>query len=116
MDPTGGTDPQASTVVWSEPDDHDEGPWDIDQRTAVYAQGQAMTVFVRVISPHEAGDLPYLNYSFLDSAILAQTPQVSGHVAGRERDSQLSRALGQRRARPRQRKAQVVRRAVDGRN
>ncbi len=76
MDPTGGIDPQASTVVWSEPDDHDEGPWDIDQRTAVYAQGQAMTVFVRVISPHEAGDLPFLNYSFLDSAILAQTPQV----------------------------------------
>jgi hypothetical protein len=42
----------------------------------VYAQGQAMTVFVRVISPYQAGDLPFLNYSFLDSAILAQTPQV----------------------------------------
>ena len=76
MDPTGGLDPQAATVVWSAPDDHDEGPWDIDQRTAVYAQGQAMTVFVRVISPYEAGDLPFLNYSFLDSAILAETPQV----------------------------------------
>jgi hypothetical protein len=76
MDPTGGLDPQAATVVWSEPDDHDEGPWDINQRTAVYAQGQAMTVFVRVVSPYEAGDLPFLNYSFLDSAILAQTPQV----------------------------------------
>jgi len=76
MDPTGGLDPLAATVIWSAPDDHDEGPWDINQRTAVYAQGQAMTVFVRVISPHESGDLPFLNYSFLDSAILAQTPQV----------------------------------------
>jgi hypothetical protein len=76
MDPTGGLDPQAPTVVWSEPDDHDEGPWDINQRTAVYAQGPAMTVFVRVISPLESGGLPFLNYSFLDSAILAQTPQV----------------------------------------
>jgi hypothetical protein len=76
IDPTGGLDPRASTVVWSEPDDHDEGPWDIDQRTAVYAQGPAMTVFVRVISPLPSGSLPFLNYSFLDSAILAQTPQV----------------------------------------
>jgi hypothetical protein len=77
MDPTGGTDPQASTVVWSEPDDHDEGPWDINQRTAVYAQTPAITVFVRVISPYESGGLPFLNYSFLDSAILAQTPVVT---------------------------------------
>jgi hypothetical protein len=77
MDPTGGVDPQSPTVVWSEPDDHDEGPWDIDQRTAVYAQGPALTVFIRVISPLESGGLPFLNYSFLDSAILAETPQVS---------------------------------------
>jgi hypothetical protein len=76
MDPTGGVDPRAPTVIWSDPDDHDEGPWDINQRTAVWAQGAAMTVFVRVISPLESGGLPYLNYSFLDSAILAQTPQV----------------------------------------
>jgi hypothetical protein len=86
IDPTGGLDPQAPTIVWSEPDDHDEGPWDIDQRTAVYAQGSAMTVFVRVISPLESGGLPYLNYSFLDSAILAQTPQVRA-VSQKESDS-----------------------------
>jgi hypothetical protein len=82
IDPTGGTDPQAPTVVWSDPDDHDEGPWDINQRTAVYAQGPAMTVFVRVISPHGSGGLPFLNYSFLDSAILAQTPVVTASSPG----------------------------------
>lgn len=77
IDPGGGTDPRAPTVVWSAPDGHDEGPWDIEQRVAVRAQAPAMTVFVRVISPYPAGDLPYLNYSFLDSAILAQAPTVS---------------------------------------
>jgi hypothetical protein len=30
MDPTGGIDPQAPSVVWSEADDHDQGPWDVD--------------------------------------------------------------------------------------
>jgi hypothetical protein len=77
MDPTGGTDPGAATVVWSPPDDHDEGPWDINQRVAVYAQGPALTVFVRVISPYGSGGLPYMNISFLDSAILARAPLVS---------------------------------------
>lgn len=77
MDPSGGTDPQAPTVVWSEADDHDEGPWSIDLRTAVYAETPTMTVFVRVESPYESGGLPYLNYSFLDSAILAETPVVT---------------------------------------
>lgn len=76
IDPTGGTDPQASTVIWSEPDDHDLGPWDLDRRVAAFAQGAEATVFIRVISPHDAGPPPYLNQSFLDSAILAQTPTV----------------------------------------
>ena len=76
IDPTGGSDPRAPTVVWSEPDDHDEGPWDIDQRVAAFAESPTMTVFIRVISPYPAGQAPYLNLSFLDSAILAQTPTV----------------------------------------
>jgi hypothetical protein len=76
IDPTGGIDPQAGTVVWSEPDDHDEGPWDVRRRTAAYAQGPAMTVFVRVISPYASGDPSLLNQSFLDSAILARTASV----------------------------------------
>jgi hypothetical protein len=76
IDPTGGIDPQAATVVWSEPDDHDEGPWDVKRRTAVYAQGPAVTVFIRVISPYESGHPSLLNQSFLDSAILARTASV----------------------------------------
>jgi hypothetical protein len=74
IDPTGGADPRAATVVWSEPDDHDEGPWDVNQRVAVYAQSSTLTVFVRVRSLYPSGGLPFLNYSFLDSAILARTP------------------------------------------
>jgi hypothetical protein len=77
IDPTGGTDPEASTVVWGEPDDHDEWPWDVRGITAAYAQGPAMTVFIRVISPYESGDPSLLNQSFFDSAILAKTPTVS---------------------------------------
>jgi hypothetical protein len=76
IDPTGGTDPDAPTVVWSEADDHDQGPWSLDLRTAVYAENSTMTVFARVISPYGAGPLPYLNLSFVDSAILARTPVV----------------------------------------
>ncbi len=76
LDPTGGTDPQAPTVVWTAPDDHDEGPWDIDQRLSLYAQAPTLTVFIRVDSPYPSGGLPYMNLSFLDSAILAQTPTV----------------------------------------
>jgi hypothetical protein len=76
IDPTGGSDPQAATVLWSEPDDHDEGPWDIDQRIAAFAESPTMTVFIRVISLYESGSPSDRNLSFLDSAILAQTPYV----------------------------------------
>jgi hypothetical protein len=75
IDPTGGIDPQAPTVLWTEPDDHDEGPWDIDHRIAAFAESTAMTVFIRVESPNGSGGLPYMNLSFLDSAILALTPE-----------------------------------------
>lgn len=77
LDPSGGTDPQAPGVVWCDPDDHDEGPWSVDLRTAAFAESPTMTVFIRVISPHPSGGLPYLNLSFLDSAILALTPVVT---------------------------------------
>jgi hypothetical protein len=77
IDPTGGTDPRAATVVWSEPDDHDEGPWTTDSRTAAYAQGAAVTVFIRITSPYAAGPPPFLNLSFVDWAILARTPVVT---------------------------------------
>jgi hypothetical protein len=72
IDPTGGTDPQAHTVVWSEPDARDQ-VWDVGQRVSLYAQGASATVFIRVTSPSGAGPWPYMNQSFLDSAILART-------------------------------------------
>lgn len=77
IDPAGGIDPQSARIIWSEPDSHDEGPWDVERITAAYAQGPAMTVFVRVISPYESGHPSLLNQSFFDSAILAKTPTVS---------------------------------------
>ena len=85
MDPTGGTDPQAPTVVWSDADDHDQGPWALELRTSVFAEAPAVTVFIRVDSLYPSGDLPYLNLSFLDSSILARTPTIaatSPEVAG----------------------------------
>ncbi len=77
MDPTGGTDPQAPTVVWSEADDHDEGPWILKLRTAAWAEVPTMTVFIRVISPFAASPPDRVNLSFLDKTILAQTPVVT---------------------------------------
>ena len=76
IDPTGGTNPDADTIVWSEPQDRDYG-WDLRRRTAAYAQADAVTVFVRVISEDDPGDWPYVNQSFFDGAILAQTVATS---------------------------------------
>ncbi len=76
LDPTGGTDPRAPQVVWSEPSGQDQ-EWQVSLSTAAYAQATTMTVFVRVTSPYPAGAWPFLNLSFLDSAILARTATVS---------------------------------------
>lgn len=76
MDPTGGNDPNAPTVVWSEPQDRDYG-WDVQRRTAVVATSESMTVFIRVTSLDDPGVWPYVNQSFFDSAILARTATVS---------------------------------------
>jgi hypothetical protein len=74
LDPTGGTNPDAATVIWSEPDGTDR-TWRIHLRTAAFAEASTVTVFVRVTNLQAAG-LPYLNQSWIDSAILAQTPYV----------------------------------------
>jgi len=76
MDPTGGTDPQAPTVVWSEGDDSDQA-WALEERTSVFAEAPTMTVFIRIDSLYPSGDLPFLNLSFLDSCILALTPVIN---------------------------------------
>ncbi len=76
IDPTGGSDPDAPTVVWSPPNNRDK-EWDLQRRVAAIAQSSTVTVFILVDSPFESGGLPYMNLSILDSAILAQTPAVS---------------------------------------
>ncbi len=76
MDPTGGTDPQAPTVVWSEADDLDRG-WSVDLRTAVFAEAPTMTVFIRISSTCASCNPALRNQSFLDSAILARTPVIT---------------------------------------
>ncbi len=78
MDPTGGIDPLAPTVVWTEPNGMDKA-WDLQQRTSVLAEGSAMTVFARVISTDPAFHWQQVNLSILDSAILARTPTVSAN-------------------------------------
>jgi hypothetical protein len=76
IDPTGGTDPLSPDVAWSQPDDYDQA-WDVDSITAAYAQAPTVTVFARVNSLYPSGGLPFLNLSFIDSAILAETGTVS---------------------------------------
>jgi hypothetical protein len=76
MDPTGGTDPQAPTVVWSEGDDTDQG-WALEERTSVFAEAPTVTVFIRIDSLLPSGPLPFLNLSILDSGLMAQTPIVT---------------------------------------
>ncbi len=75
IDPTGGTDPNAPTVVWSEPQDLDYG-WDTQRRTSAVAASDTMTAFIRVIAD-DPGEWPYLNQSFFDSALFARTATVS---------------------------------------
>ena len=76
LDPTGGLDPSAPSVIWCAPDGRDK-TWSIDLRVAAYAQSPTATVFIRVISPFDSGGGAYLNLGFLDSAILARTPVVT---------------------------------------
>jgi len=71
MDPTGGTDPNAPTVVWSQPDGRDK-VWGLGSRTAVVAASDKVTAFIRVASPYGV-TWPYVNQSFLDGALLAET-------------------------------------------
>jgi hypothetical protein len=75
IDPTGGIDPDSSNIIWSEPNGDDKA-WDLQRRISAFAEGTAVTAFIRVISLYPSGDLSFLNLSFLDSAILAQTGSV----------------------------------------
>lgn len=76
LDPTGGVDPLAPAVVWSEPFALDK-IIDHDSRVSALARGSEMTAFVRILSLYPAGPWPFMNLSILDKALLAQTPTVA---------------------------------------
>lgn len=76
IDPTGGTDPNAESVVWSENRDNFVSA-DSSQRigwsnvhTSVVAQAVMMTVFARVSSPFRW----HGNHAFVDALSLARAP------------------------------------------
>jgi len=76
IDPAGGTDPDAPTLLWTEPNGVDKA-WDLQQRISFVAQGPTATVFVRVTSLDPAYSWPLVNLGIVDSALFAQTPAVS---------------------------------------
>jgi hypothetical protein len=76
IDPSGGSDPNAPGVLWSEPNGIDKA-WDLQQRLSFTAQGSRATAFIRVTSLDPAFSWPLVNLSILDSALLAQAPSVA---------------------------------------
>lgn len=70
IDPTGGTDPTAPTVVWSESRaPHTEARW-VNLRLGVVAQAAQITLFVRVNSPFQW----HGNHAFIDAVSLVRAP------------------------------------------
>jgi len=76
IDPTGGTDPQAATVVWEEnrrnfvePDGVTRVGWQ-NLRLGVTAQAPTITVFARINSPFQW----HGNHGFIDALSLVQAP------------------------------------------
>ena len=74
-DPTGGTDPTADTVVWTENrrnfvDENDERLGWTNLRVGVTAQAMTMTVFARVDSPFRW----HGNHAFIDAMTMVQAP------------------------------------------
>jgi hypothetical protein len=69
-DPTGGLDPNADTVVWTENrNNFNDGRWR-NLRVGVTAQAMTMTVFARVDSPFRW----HGNHAFMDAMTMVQAP------------------------------------------
>ena len=69
-DPTGGSDPTAPTVVWTENrNNFNDGRWR-NLRIGVTAQAMTMTVFARVNSPFRW----HGNHAFIDAMTMVQAP------------------------------------------
>lgn len=71
IDPTGGTDPQASTVLWVEDRrNFTESGW-ANLRLGATAQSDVITIFVRINSPFQW----HGNHAFIDAISLVEAPQ-----------------------------------------
>jgi len=69
-DPTGGRDPNAASVVWTENrNNFNDGRWR-NLRIGVTAQGPTMTVFARINSPFQW----HGNHAFIDALTMVQAP------------------------------------------
>jgi hypothetical protein len=77
VDPTGGTDPDAPSVIWSEPDWDDEvDPKWANHRMAVVARGEVLTLFVRVQHKWEKDH----TLVFVDAMELFDAPRATWRV------------------------------------
>jgi hypothetical protein len=75
IDPTGGTDPSASTVIWVEDrrnfvEDGQRVGWG-NLRMAAIAEAETLTVFARIHSPFQW----HGNHAFIDAFSLMEAPQ-----------------------------------------
>ncbi|MCB0088324.1 MAG: hypothetical protein KDE54_10450 [Caldilineaceae bacterium] len=83
IDPTGGTDPLADTVVWAENrdnfvDQNDARVGWSNVRLGVVAQGAKVTVFARVNSPSQH----HGNHAFIDVLSLVKAPTAQLTISG----------------------------------
>ena len=73
LDPTGGTDPNAPSVIWVEDRrNFTESRW-VNLRLSATAQTDLMTIFVRVRSPFRW----HGNHAFADAVSLVQAPEAT---------------------------------------
>jgi hypothetical protein len=89
IDPTGGIDPQAATVVWSEDrrnfvENNQRVGW-TNVRLAVAAQAPTITVFSRIVSPFQW----HGNHAFIDALGLVRAPVASLVLPGEITGSQV---------------------------
>jgi hypothetical protein len=73
IDPTGGTDPLASTVIWVEDTSNFTDPGWVNLRTGTTAQNTLLTVYARIYSPFRW----HGNHAFVDAYSLVRAPTAS---------------------------------------
>lgn len=73
IDPTGGTDPTSSNIIWSNPNDNDKA-W-VYMDVAATAQASTITVFARVqAGDNQSGNHTDLDMVYFDAAHVAPVP------------------------------------------